>query len=140
MCLEKLFNTRLLSGQEHSLRRFQRYELVTTSLRRFMEKLSSGQYSDVCFVTHCSRSDIVLGLLSHAAANHGNEVRGTITGIEPEVVPPELELSDFTSSDFVVLEPESGVAAGKSPAAAIIFLTPAAARASTNFIFSSNHA
>lgn len=110
--LRRLFNVELLSGQQHQLRHFQRFELVTTrqvanlpaclplgawpermslrrggwccgcwwwcwmvvlciagSLRRFMEKLSSSdKHNATCFVTHASRNDIVMGLISHAHA------------------------------------------------------------------------
>jgi hypothetical protein len=71
MDLETLFGTEVLSGRQHMLRRFRRYELVTTSLRRFMENLSSRRaaFSQTCFITHASRNDIILGLLSHAAEN-----------------------------------------------------------------------
>lgn len=61
----------MLSGHQHELRHFERFELVTTSLRRFMEKLSfplSSQHDHTCFVTHASRNDIVMGLISHGHA------------------------------------------------------------------------
>jgi hypothetical protein len=60
----------MLSGHQHELRHFERFELVTTSLRRFMEKLSSSdrKHDHTCFVTHASRNDIVMGLISHGHA------------------------------------------------------------------------
>ena len=63
----------LLAGREHLQQRFAHYELVTTSLGRFMEKLTAMEGSEndagrgVCFVTHISRSDIIHGLLGHRA-------------------------------------------------------------------------
>ena len=63
-----------LTGREHKHRRFSHYELVTTSLERFMNKLiavsrdaspSDESRRSVCFVTHTSRSDIIQGLLGH---------------------------------------------------------------------------
>jgi len=69
MDLETLFETKLIGGFQHRLRRFDRYELVTTSLRRFMEKLAKegDDILNTCFVTHASRNDIILGLLSHVS-------------------------------------------------------------------------
>jgi len=66
----------LLAGAEHRHRRFSHYELVTTSLERFMTRLheaakaaASGGLDDgagrVCFVTHTSRSDIIQGILGY---------------------------------------------------------------------------
>lgn len=71
--LETLFGTKLIGGWQHRLRRFEHYELVTTSLRRFMDKLAKEEklrpckISKTCFVTHASRNDIILGLLSHVS-------------------------------------------------------------------------
>jgi BioD-like phosphotransacetylase family protein len=67
MDLEALFHAHALSGREHLLRRFSGYQLVTISLRRFLEKLSQNpqRFQNTCFVTHASRSDIIMGLLSH---------------------------------------------------------------------------
>lgn len=44
-------------------RRFSRFELVTTSLRLLLEKLGDGGVysSSTCFVTHATRSDVILG-------------------------------------------------------------------------------
>ncbi|CAM9750685.1 unnamed protein product [Ectocarpus sp. 4 AP-2014] len=66
--LEQMFGTTALSGREHLLRRYSRFELVTTSLRQLLKKLGGGGISAkrTCFVTHATRSDIILGLLSHS--------------------------------------------------------------------------
>lgn len=63
----------LLAGREHLSRRFSHYELITTSLERFMgklldlEKSSAWEQAPICFVTHSSRSDVISGLLGHRA-------------------------------------------------------------------------
>eukprot|EP00903_Cladosiphon_okamuranus_P008206 g7901.t1 len=68
MDLELLFNTTALAGRQHLLRRYSRFELVTTSLRQLLEKLGDGgvNHTSTCFVTHATRNDIILGLLSHS--------------------------------------------------------------------------
>ncbi|CAN0134771.1 unnamed protein product [Pylaiella littoralis] len=66
--LEHMFNTTALAGRKHLLRRYSRFELVTTSLRQLLEKLGDGSvnHASTCFVTHATRNDIILGLLSHS--------------------------------------------------------------------------
>ncbi|CAM9411832.1 unnamed protein product, partial [Hapterophycus canaliculatus] len=61
--LEQMFHTTALSGREHLLRRYSRFELVTTSLRQLLQKLGDGgiNTNNTCFVTHATRNDIILG-------------------------------------------------------------------------------
>ncbi|KAG5189839.1 AAA domain-containing protein [Tribonema minus] len=66
--LEHLFGEKMLSRRDAALRRFNRYELVTTSLRRFMEKINREppeQLGRTCFITHASRVDLIMGLHTH---------------------------------------------------------------------------
>lgn len=69
MDLERLFKAELLSGQKQGRRKFCRYELVTTSLRRLLEKIHNDNHDETCFLAHRTRDDVVLGLLSHAASH-----------------------------------------------------------------------
>lgn len=69
MDLERLFHTELLSGKNNHMRRFRRYELVTTSLRRLLEKIHVDDHAETCFLAHRTRDDIVLGLLSHTTSH-----------------------------------------------------------------------
>jgi dethiobiotin synthetase len=91
--LESLFGRRMLSGRSESLlHRFEKYELVTTSLRRFMEKLNSeGGALNTCFITHGSRVDLVMGLLTHAQDHRGDEnfKCGLLLSCEDNVPLPE---------------------------------------------------
>lgn len=66
---EGLFKTQLLSGQEHHLEHFNNVEVVSTGLRRFVEKLDNqdNDWNKTLFLTHVSREDIILGFLSHSA-------------------------------------------------------------------------
>ena len=79
----------MLAGEDQRSARFSHYELVTSSLARYMQKLvgacntdgsteyerfsglpagnSGGESRSVCYVTHISRSDIIQGLLGHRA-------------------------------------------------------------------------
>ena len=63
---EKLFKTTMISGELHRFSHFRRNELVATGLRRYLEKLASNEFNSTLWVTHASRNDNVLGLLSHA--------------------------------------------------------------------------
>lgn len=73
--LYNMLQCNILSGKEHALRKFGSYQFVTTSLRRFMERLNTeAELNNACFVTHASRSDIVLGLLSHVGSMENPQV------------------------------------------------------------------
>lgn len=63
--LERLFNTKLLSGHEHRMRHYNvdGINLVTTSLGRFLENLRDKP-ARTMYVTHVTRNDIVLGFLA----------------------------------------------------------------------------
>lgn len=67
---ERLFDERLLSGHDQRLNHFTRFEMITTGLPHFARKLErlleedDDDESRCCWVTHCTRSDIVLGYLS----------------------------------------------------------------------------
>jgi len=61
---EELFHTKRLSGTEHHTH-YTDVQIVATGLRRFLEKLASGLYDESIFVSHASRTDVVLGYLSH---------------------------------------------------------------------------
>lgn len=62
--LEKLFGTKLLTGEMHKLRhyRVQDMNLVATSLQVFLQTLRSNP-SRSLYVCHASRNDILLGFL-----------------------------------------------------------------------------
>lgn len=101
--LEQMFNTTALAGRKGLLRRFSRFELVTTSLRRLLEKLNDGSLrGSTCFVTHGTRNDVILGLLSHCedARNEKNsapfEAGLILTGTPPGNVPHSF-LRDYIS-------------------------------------------
>ncbi|CBN78852.1 conserved unknown protein [Ectocarpus siliculosus] len=93
--LEQMFGTTALSGREHLLRRYSRFELVTTSLRQLLKKLGAGGISakPTCFVTHATRNDIILGLLSHSQDTLGEKNNAPfdagliLTGTPPGHVP-----------------------------------------------------
>ncbi|GMI31089.1 hypothetical protein TeGR_g6827, partial [Tetraparma gracilis] len=63
--LERLFGTKLLSGEEHRMRHYNTSEcnLVTTSLGRFLENLRVKP-SRTMYITHVTRNDIILGFLA----------------------------------------------------------------------------
>ncbi|TDH74314.1 uncharacterized protein CCR75_007817 [Bremia lactucae] len=63
---EGLFQTRILSSRARRFQQYNKTTLVTAGLRRFLTKLSAPEYDHTMFVTHVSRNDIILGLLSHA--------------------------------------------------------------------------
>eukprot|EP00968_Pinguiococcus_pyrenoidosus_P010965 scaffold876_cov243-Pinguiococcus_pyrenoidosus.AAC.24 len=105
MDLETLFETRLIGGAHQKMRRFENYELVTTSLDRFMQKLAKDheEIVNTCFVTHNSRSDIILGLLSHVGRlDHGP--RGGIQPFQGGLIltgsPPGNKPADFVA-DYI---------------------------------------
>lgn len=62
---ESLFRSPLLSGQDRRFHQFARTCLVTSGLRRFLDKLESGEFDDALFVTHATRNDVILAFLSH---------------------------------------------------------------------------
>ncbi|CAM9323253.1 unnamed protein product [Laminaria digitata] len=90
--LEQMFDTTALAGREHLLRRFSRFELVTTSLRLLLEKLGDGGVysSSTCFVTHATRNDVILGLLSHSqdSLNEKNSAKPFGAGLILTGTPP----------------------------------------------------
>ena len=53
---EGLFNTSLLCGQDRRLQTYAFNSLVTSGLRRFLKKLTSGDYDSTLFITHASRN------------------------------------------------------------------------------------
>ncbi|CAM9252172.1 unnamed protein product, partial [Sphacelaria rigidula] len=108
--LEQMFDTTALAGRKWLLRRFNRFELVTTSLRRLLEKLSDGSLrGSTCFVTHASRNDIILGLLSHSedAKNERNcspfEAGLILTGSPPGNLPHSFVGDYISRADIPVL-------------------------------------
>lgn len=62
--LERLFNTKLLAGEQLRMRHYNVTEinLVTTSLGRFLENLRVKP-TRTMYVTHVTRNDIILGFL-----------------------------------------------------------------------------
>jgi len=82
--LGTLFGTTLRGNPTHAYRTIDKFELVTTSLEKFMEKLErmmtiQGQINNTAFVTHRSRADIVQGLLAFASRKVGH-APGTVSG------------------------------------------------------------
>ena len=80
--LGTLFGTSLRGNPTHAYRTIDKFELVTTSLEKFMEKLErmmthQGKINNTAFVTHRSRADIVQGLLAFASRN------GHTSGVTP---------------------------------------------------------
>ncbi|CAM9307016.1 unnamed protein product [Chrysoparadoxa australica] len=115
--LELLYDTKMLSGEDSRLHRIGNYELVTTSLGRFMSKLNwkrvsgSGFHNlikETCVITHWSRVDIILGLLSHCydggKPTKKERWRGALllTGREPEL--PEYVESYIRASNLPSLK------------------------------------
>ncbi|KAG5176439.1 AAA domain-containing protein [Tribonema minus] len=116
--LETLFGVRALNADAllrgrggGALRRFTRFELVTAALRSFMDHLNDPAVdcSQTCFVTHASRHDIILGLLSHAAeASADADARPfqgglMLTGSPPGNIPDNYMLEYIRDSDMPVL-------------------------------------
>eukprot|EP00947_MAST-08B_sp_MAST-8B-sp1_P004285 g4285.t1 len=86
---EQLFSTTLLGGADKRLNHYDNTEIVATGLRRFLEKLQSGNYNSTLFVTHGSRIDVILGFLSHAKVHRertGEEFQGgmIVAGESPD--------------------------------------------------------
>ena len=80
--LSTLFGTSLRGNPTHAYRTIDKFELVTTSLEKFMEKLErmmthQGKINNTAFVTHRSRADIMQGLLAFASRN------GHTSGVTP---------------------------------------------------------
>jgi BioD-like phosphotransacetylase family protein len=93
--LEKLFQTKLLTGEQHRLRhyRIQDLNLVATSLQVFLKTLRTNP-SRSLYVCHASRNDILLGfLMDHPLRKKGqaNESAMVVTGTD-----------DFPLSDQVM--------------------------------------
>jgi hypothetical protein len=107
MDLENLLETSVISSvaEADKLQKFTSYNFVTTSLRRFMEKIdSSPEMNTACFVTHASRSDIILGLLSHVRVTHGEFQGGLIiTGTPPRNIPAPFVLNPVRQAPFPIL-------------------------------------
>mmetsp|Transcript_31169 Transcript_31169/g.72119 ORF Transcript_31169/g.72119 Transcript_31169/m.72119 type:complete len:284 (-) Transcript_31169:272-1123(-) len=64
---ERLFQTKLLSGEEHRMRHFNVEDtiLVTTGLDEFMKTMRSNQDAyRALYVTHVSRNDVILAFIS----------------------------------------------------------------------------
>mmetsp|Transcript_30535 Transcript_30535/g.36019 ORF Transcript_30535/g.36019 Transcript_30535/m.36019 type:complete len:385 (+) Transcript_30535:66-1220(+) len=104
MDFENIFNTKMASGHEHRLRHFAEYELATTDLNLFLEKLHTGKYDSTLFLTHASRSDLVTGYLVYAGfyeKQHGYPMQGGIllTGTaQKHYVWPDQALRECVSS------------------------------------------
>mmetsp|Transcript_31165 Transcript_31165/g.41229 ORF Transcript_31165/g.41229 Transcript_31165/m.41229 type:complete len:402 (+) Transcript_31165:219-1424(+) len=104
MDMEDMFGSKLLAGQHCRLSKFKRFELVTTSLRSLLNRLSDPDknFKNACFVTHWSRNDIILGILSHL--HEETCKRGScgsallLTGKSPMNIPHETIL-DFIRND-----------------------------------------
>ncbi|CAJ1953486.1 unnamed protein product [Cylindrotheca closterium] len=84
--LEKLFKTKLLTGENHKLRhyRVQDMNLVATSLQVFLHTLRKNP-SRSLYVCHASRNDILLGfLMDHPLRKQGagNESALVVTGTD----------------------------------------------------------
>lgn len=62
--LEKLFDTKLVSGEEHRYRHYSVKDInvVTTSLTRFLENLKVKQKRTL-YICHVTRDDLILGFL-----------------------------------------------------------------------------
>eukprot|EP00752_Nemacystus_decipiens_P004793 g4361.t1 len=113
MDLEVLFDTTALAGRQHLFRRYSRFELVTTSLRQLLEKLGDGgaNHTSTCFVTHATRNDIILGLLSHAQRNLGEKSSGAasfdagiiLTGTPPGHIPHSFVRNSISRAAVPVL-------------------------------------
>lgn len=107
MDLERLFGAEVLSTGADMLKRFTRYELVTTSLRRFMENLTfrRGEWLRTCFITHGSRSDIILGLLGHSQSPYSPPFEGglLLTGSPPGNKPHAYTLPYVRRSQMPVM-------------------------------------
>ena len=71
--LERLFNTRLLSGHDHRMRHYYVNEvsLVTTSLDQFLMGLRVKP-TRTLYVTHVTRNDIILGFLAEHQRKHAD--------------------------------------------------------------------
>ena len=70
--LGTLFGTSLRGNPTHAYRTIDKFELVTTSLEKFMEKLErmmthQGKINNTAFVTHRSRADIVRSVRARSA-------------------------------------------------------------------------
>lgn len=63
---QQLFSNNVIVGKEHLLRHYDQITLVSMDLRRFMNRLRTEKHSKTLFVTHSSRLDIILGLISHS--------------------------------------------------------------------------
>ena len=110
--LEKLFNTKLLTGHQHRLRhyRVQDLNLVATSLSVFLKNLRKDP-SRTLYVCHASRNDILLGFLMEQPQHTdktgkrseaalvvtgtdeyplSDQVLGIIEGTNPEKAPPVI--------------------------------------------------
>jgi len=65
--LEELFDSKLLTGEQFSLAKFHHFELVTSSLRSLQSRFESyKRLKNKCFVTHATRNDIIIGIVSQA--------------------------------------------------------------------------
>jgi BioD-like phosphotransacetylase family protein len=71
--LERLFDTKLLTGKQHRLRhyRVEDLNLVATSMQVFLSKLKKNP-TRVLYVCHASRNDILLGFLMEHALRVGS--------------------------------------------------------------------
>jgi len=95
--LEILFGQNMLSKRDAAQKRFKNYELVTTSLERFMELLNGKRnvrLEGTCFITHSSRVDLIMGLITHinSKVTSNNYESGLIlSGINDATLPKVAE-------------------------------------------------
>lgn len=68
MDYENLFKTKLVTGHEHRLRHFDKRLLMATSLSRFINLLQQDSHSKTLWVTHSSRTELVMALVEHVDA------------------------------------------------------------------------
>jgi len=111
--------TRLLtsSGVQgcHALK-IERFELVTSTLSSLLYRLSKHgprSFENVCFVTHASRSDLILGILGTFAFNDEGSFGGgddcgyqnalVLTGVAAENQPDQAVLDMMTARGIPVL-------------------------------------
>lgn len=94
--LERLFNTTMISGEEHRMRHYNvsQINLITTSLGRFLENLRNKP-SRTLFVTHVTRNDIILAFMAehHRSSAMGQPTESAliICGRDKYELFPEIE-------------------------------------------------
>jgi len=105
---EQLFKAEVLSGRENRMRHFNQTTLVAMGLGRFIERLHTEKHSKTLFVTHNSRSDIILGFIAHGQVHEerwgGAWRAGMIIAGEPHrYALPESIISTISNSNSPIL-------------------------------------